>query len=190
MNSDDNKDVYIHPTSLVDAECVIGKSTRIWQFCNIMKDVVIGENCNIGQGVFIEDGVVLGNRVKVKNNVALYAGVECGDDVFLGPNCVFTNVKNPRSFIEKKSEFRKTYIGQGATIGANATIICGIKIGCYAFIGAGAVVTKDVESYALIVGNPGRQIGHVCKCGETIYGELGKYTCPKCGEGICFGKEW
>lgn len=169
-------------TSIVDERVQIGQGTKIWQFCNIMKDVIIGRDCNVGQGVFVESGVQIGNHVKIKNNVSLYTGVICEDDVFLGPNCVFTNVSNPRSFIERKAEFKKTIIKKGATIGANATIICGNVIGRYAMIGAGAVVTKDVLPYALIIGNPGRLMGYVCKCGNRLK-FLGneEYGCLCCG---------
>ena len=169
---------YVHETSLIGDRVRVGDDTRIWQFCNIMDDVEIGENCNIGQNVFIESGVKLGNHVKVKNNISLYQGVECEDDVFLGPNCVFTNVNNPRSFIEKKDQIKKTIVHKGATIGANATIICGHSIGRYAFVGAGSVVTRDVKDYELVVGNPAKAIGYVCKCGQVLNAEL---QCTICG---------
>lgn len=172
---------FVHATSLADSSARIGKGTKIWQFCNIMGDTDIGENCNIGQGVFVESGVRVGNRVKIKNNVALYNGVICEDDVFLGPNCVFTNVINPRSFIERKNEFRQTIIRKGATIGANATIICGHTIGAYSMIGAGSVVTKDVPDYTLMVGNPARMKGYVCQCGEKLDASNSMYVCIKCG---------
>ncbi|MCI8996624.1 MAG: N-acetyltransferase [Lachnospiraceae bacterium] len=175
-----DKRVQIHESSHVDDDAIVGKDTKIWQFCTVLKGAVIGERCNIGQNVYIEGGVTLGNGVKVKNNVALYSGVECEDDVFLGPNCVFTNVLNPRSFIERKSEFKKTIIKEGATIGANATIVCGHVIGEYAFVGAGTVVTKDVPAYGLIAGNPGRMFGYVCKCGVKLVEEDGKYFCLEC----------
>jgi UDP-2-acetamido-3-amino-2,3-dideoxy-glucuronate N-acetyltransferase len=158
----------LHPTSVVDEGALIGKGTKIWHFSHIMEQSVIGENCIIGQNVMIASRVILGNRVKVQNNVSVYTGVVCEDDVFLGPSCVFTNVINPRSFIERKDEFQKTLVKQGATIGAKATILCGITIGEYAMIGAGSVVTKDVPPYALIVGNPGRQTGLVDKEGNRI----------------------
>ena len=160
-----NNDFFIHPTAVVDDGASVGSGTRIWHWCHIMSGVKIGKNCNLGENAFIETGVVLGNNVKVKNNVALYTGIECKDNVFLGPNCVFTNVSNPRSFIERKSEFKKTIIYEGATIGANATIVCGHDIGRYAFIGAGSVVTKEVPDYTMVVGNPARFYAHVCKCG-------------------------
>ena len=171
-------DFFAHPTAIIDEGAIIGEGTRIWHWCHIMDNVVIGKNCNIGENVFIENGVKLGNGIKVKNNVAIYTGVECEDDVFLGPNCVFTNVANPRSFIERKSEFKKTLIRRGATIGANATIICGNDIGEYAFIGAGSVVTKDVSPYAMVVGNPARLYAYVCKCGVKLDSNL---VCPDCG---------
>lgn len=176
-----NRDYQADITSLVDDGAQIGKGTRIWQFCNIMNDVIIGEHCNIGQNVFVESGVRIGNHVKIKNNVALYQGVVCEDDVFLGPNCVFTNVINPRSFIEKKHEFKKTIVKKGATIGANATILCGNTIGSYAMIGAGAVVTHNVGAYQLVVGNPARVVGYACKCGEKLAQTDEKYICDACG---------
>ena len=141
------KNFYVHETAIVDDGAEIGEGTRIWHWCHIMKGAVVGENCNIGENAFIESGVVLGNHVKVKNNVALYTGFKCEDNVFIGPNAVFTNVANPRSFIERKAEFKETNIKEGATIGANATIVCGHDIGKYAFIGAGSVVTKTVPDY-------------------------------------------
>lgn len=176
----------IHETAIVADDCQIGAETRVWQFANIMGGTSIGKKCNIGQNVFIETGVRIGDRVKIKNNVALYTGVICEDDVFLGPSCVFTNVINPRSFVERKSEFQQTIIKQGATIGANATILCGHMIGAYAMIGAGAVVTKDVPDFGLVIGNPGRQVGWVCKCGGRLScgmrdHENGTVTCVECG---------
>lgn len=167
-----------HETAIVDDGCEIGEGTRVWHWCHIMKGVKIGNNCNIGENAFIETGVTLGNNVKVKNNVAIYTGVHCEDDVFLGPNCVFTNVANPRSFIERKSEFKDTIIAKGATIGANATIVCGHDIGQYAFVGAGSVVTKDVPPYTMVVGNPARFYAHVCKCGTKLNKNL---KCASCG---------
>lgn len=176
-----DKEYQADPTSLISDDAQIGRGTRIWQFCNIMGGSVIGENCNIGQNVFIESGVHLGNNVKVKNNVALYQGVICEDDVFLGPNCVFTNVINPRSFIERKHEFKKTIVQEGATIGANATILCGNTIGRYAMVGAGTVVTHDVGEYHLVAGNPGRTIGYVCRCGVRLQEKEDLWHCPECG---------
>ncbi len=163
-----NNDYFVHPSSFVDDGAQVGKGTRIWHFCHLMSGAVVGENCNIGQNVFIGSEAILGNGVKVQNNVSIYSTVMCEDDVFLGPSMVFTNVINPRAFIERKDEFRPTLIKQGATIGANATIVCGVTIGEYAMIGAGAVVSKDVPDYALVYGNPGRIQGWVCKCGEKL----------------------
>lgn len=157
-----------HPTAAIDENVQIGQNTQIWHFSHIMTGCSIGERCNIGQNVVISPQVIVGNGVKIQNNVSVYTGVEIEDDAFLGPSCVFTNVINPRSFIVRKEEFRKTVVKKGATIGANATIICGVTIGEYAMIGAGAVVTKDVKPYALLVGNPARQIGWVCQCGNRL----------------------
>jgi len=168
---------YIHPSAVVDEGAVIGEGTRIWHWTHIMNNTRIGCCCNIGEHAFLESGVVLGNNVKVKNNVALYTGIVCEDDVFLGPNCVFTNVNNPRSFIERKKEFRKTIIHKGATIGANATIVCGHDIGEYAFVGAGSVVTNSVPPYTMVVGNPARFYSYVCKCGVKLNKNL---ICPVC----------
>lgn len=176
-----NEDIRVHDTAFVSEKAQIGKGTSIWQNCNILDDVKIGEDCNLGANVFIENGVVIGNRVKIKNNIAIYSGVTCEDDVFLGPNCVFTNVINPRSFISRKSEFQPTLVKQGATVGANATVICGHTIGRYALVGAGAVVTKDVPDYGLMVGNPARLVGYVCKCGTTLKEEGDILNCPVCG---------
>lgn len=169
---------YVHESSYVDEGCKIGKGTKIWHFSHIMKDCKIGENCNIGQNVVVSPGVVLGKNVKIQNNVSVYEGVICEDDVFLGPSCVFTNVINPRSFISRKNEYKKTIIHKGASIGANSTIICGHDIGKYAFIGAGTVVTKTVPDYACIVGNPGRLLYYVCKCGNPL--DFSKNNTCKC----------
>ncbi len=157
-----------HSSAVIDEQVTIGDHTKIWHFSHIMSGAEIGEKCNIGQNVVISPKVKIGNGVKIQNNVSVYTGVECEDDVFLGPSCVFTNVINPRSFIVRKEEFRKTLVKKGATVGANATIICGVTIGEYAMIGAGAVVTKDVKPYALVVGNPAKQIGWICKCGNRL----------------------
>ena len=162
-------DFFAHPTAVIDEGAEIGNGTRIWHFSHIMKDAKIGSNCNIGQNVVISSGVVLGNNVKVQNNVSLYTGVTCDDDVFLGPSCVFTNVINPRSAIVRKHEYMQTHVGKGATIGANATIVCGHDIGAYAFIGAGAVVTKTVVPYALVVGNPSKQTGWISEYGHKLF---------------------
>ncbi|NLX02300.1 MAG: N-acetyltransferase [Syntrophomonadaceae bacterium] len=171
---------YLHESSYIDQPCEIGDGTKIWHFCHIMKDCRIGRKCNIGQNTFIGSGVILGDNVKVQNNVSIYSGVICEDDVFLGPSMVFTNVFNPRSFIERKDEYRTTLIKRGASIGANATIVCGVTIGSYAFIGAGAVVSRDVPDYALVYGNPARHRGWVCKCGEKLQFAEDRDNCPVC----------
>ena len=172
-----------HPTAVIDEGCTIGEGTRIWHFSHIMSGCVIGENCNIGQNVVISPEVKLGRNVKVQNNVSIYTGVECEDDVFLGPSMVFTNVINPRSFIERKHAFRKTLVKTGASIGANATILCGIEIGSFALIGAGAVVTKNVPDYALLTGNPAQQRGWVSEAGQTLeFDSSGRAICPETGQ--------
>ena len=169
-----------HETVVIDPGCMIGDGTRIWHFSHIMPGCSIGRNCNIGQNVVISPLVVLGNNVKVQNNVSVYTGVTCGDDVFLGPSCVFTNVVNPRSAVSRKDQYLKTHVGKGASIGANATIVCGHTIGEYAMIGAGAVVTKDIPPYALVVGNPSRQIGWVSEYGHRLsFNEKGIATCSE-----------
>ena len=169
-----------HETAVIDPGCTIGNGTRIWHFSHIMPGCIIGRNCNIGQNVVISPQVVLGDNVKVQNNVSVYTGVTCGDDVFLGPSCVFTNVVNPRSAVSRKSQYQKTHVGRGASIGANATIVCGHTIGEYAMIGAGAVVTKDIPPYALVVGNPSRQIGWVSEYGHRLsFNEKGIATCSE-----------
>lgn len=176
-------DYFVHESSYVDEHCEIGEGTRIWHFCHIMHDCKIGNHCNIGQNVVISPHVVLGNNVKIQNNVSVYTGVICEDDVFLGPSMVFTNVLNPRSEICRKDEFRQTFVEKGATIGANATIVCGHRIGRYALIGAGAVVTRDVPAYALMAGNPAKQIGWVSRAGHTLhFDECGIAVCPETGE--------
>lgn len=172
-----------HETAVIDAGCQIGEGTRVWHFSHIMSGSTIGKHCNIGQNVVISPEVVLGDNVKVQNNVSIYTGVTCDDDVFLGPSCVFTNVINPRSAVSRKDQYRKTHVGKGATIGANATIVCGHQIGAYAMIGAGAVVTKDIPPYALVVGNPSRQIGWVSEYGHRlIFDDKGKAICPETGQ--------
>jgi len=163
-----NKDYYNHETAIIDEGCKIGKGTKIWHFSHIMPNCILGENCNIGQNVVISPEVVLGQNVKVQNNVSIYTGVTCDDDVFLGPSMVFTNVINPRSAINRKNEYAKTHVGKGATIGANATIVCGHDIGAYAFIGAGAVVTKNVQPFSLWVGNPAKQMGWISEYGHRL----------------------
>jgi UDP-2-acetamido-3-amino-2,3-dideoxy-glucuronate N-acetyltransferase len=163
------KEFFAHETAIIDEGCKIGKGTKIWHFTHIMSNCIIGESCNFGQNVVVSPKVVLGRNVKVQNNVSIYTGVICEDDVFLGPSMVFTNVINPRSAINRKSEYAKTIVKHGATIGANATIVCGHDIGEFAFIGAGAVVTKNVPAYALIVGNPARQIGWMSEYGQKLH---------------------
>jgi len=162
------EDFFVHSTSIVDQGAQIGSGTKIWHFCHLMPACKLGNNCVVGQNVFIDNNVIIGNGVKIQNNVSVYNGVIIEDDVFLGPSMVFTNVINPRSFIERKNEFKKTIIKKGATIGANATILCGIEIGSYAMIGAGTVVVKDVAPFALVVGNPAQQIGWVSEAGITL----------------------
>lgn len=179
-----DKTYFVHESSYVDEPCQIGAGTKIWHFSHIMKDCVIGETCNIGQNVVISSGVVLGKGVKIQNNVSVYTGVTCEDDVFLGPSCVFTNVMNPRAFIERKAEYRKTTVKQGASIGANATIVCGHDIGCYAFVGAGSVVTKTIPDFAMVYGSPARIQGWVCRCGEKLSFSSGNEAiCSTCGAG-------
>jgi UDP-2-acetamido-3-amino-2,3-dideoxy-glucuronate N-acetyltransferase len=164
----DKKIFFAHETAVIDGGCEIGEGTKIWHFSHLMTGCRVGRNCTIGQNVVVSPGAVLGNGVKVQNNVSIYTGVTCEDDVFLGPSCVFTNVINPRSFISRKDEFQPTKVCRGASIGANATIVCGCTIGEYAMVGAGAVVTKDVPAYALVVGNPARQTGCVDKEGNRV----------------------
>jgi len=172
-----------HPSAIVDEGCTIGRGTKIWHFSHIMKDCEIGENCNIGQNVVISPGVRLGKNVKVQNNVSIYTGVVCEDDVFLGPSMVFTNVINPRSAINRRDNYLATIVGKGASIGANATIVCGHNIGEYAFIGAGAVVTKEVKPYSLVVGNPARHTGWMSEYGHRlVFDTDGIASCPESGE--------
>jgi UDP-2-acetamido-3-amino-2,3-dideoxy-glucuronate N-acetyltransferase len=172
---------FVHPAAVVDEGAEIGQGTKIWHFTHIMAAARIGENCIIGQNVFIGSGAILGNNIKVQNNVSIFDGVILEDDVFCGPSMVFTNVFNPRSFISRKKEFRKTEVKRGATIGANVTIVCGNTIGLYAFIGAGSVVTRDVPDYALVYGNPGKVKGWVCQCAEEISFRSGNAVCKACG---------
>lgn len=171
-----------HPTAVIDENCTIGKGTKIWHFSHIMSNCTIGNDCNIGQNVVVSPNVVLGRNVKIQNNVSVYTGVVCEDDVFLGPSMVFTNVINPRSFISRKDEYKPTIVRRGASIGANATIVCGNEIGQYALIGAGSVVTKPVKPYALVVGNPARQVGWVSKSGYKLHFENNVATCAETGE--------
>jgi UDP-2-acetamido-3-amino-2,3-dideoxy-glucuronate N-acetyltransferase len=174
---------YAHPTAVIDEGCQIGTGTKIWHFCHVMPRCIIGPNCNLGQNVVVSPEVILGTNVKVQNNVSIYTGVVCEDDVFLGPSMVFTNVINPRSAIVRKNEYRQTRVGKGASIGANATIVCGNDIGAYALIGAGAVVTKSVPAYALVVGNPARQTGWVSEYGHKLkFDAEGWAICPESGE--------
>ena len=176
-------DFFAHPTAVIDEGCQIGDGTKIWHFSHIMPGCVIGNNCNIGQNVVVSPKVVLGNNVRVQNNVSIYEGVICEDDVFLGPSMVFTNVINPRSAVSRKHEYLKTLVKKGASIGANATIVCGNEIGEYAFIGAGAVVTKPVPAYALVIGNPARQTGWMSEHGHKLkFDESGKAVCPESGQ--------
>ena len=178
-----DKDFFAHETAVIDDGCKIGKGTKIWHFSHIMSGSEIGENCNVGQNVVISPGVKLGNNVKVQNNVSVYTGVICDDDVFLGPSMVFTNVINPRSAIIRKEEYLETIVEKGATIGANSTIVCGHIIGRYAFIGAGAVVTKDVKPYALVLGNPARQTGWMSEFGHKLsFDNHGFAFCPESNE--------
>lgn len=174
---------FAHETAVVDTGCEIGAGTKIWHFSHIMPNCTIGKNCNIGQNVVVSPEVILGNNVKIQNNVSLYTGVICEDDVFLGPSMVFTNVMNPRSAVNRRDQYAKTIVRKGASIGANATIVCGNDIGQFAFIGAGSVVTKEVPAYALVVGNPARQIGWMSAYGHRLtFDENGKATCPESGE--------
>jgi UDP-2-acetamido-3-amino-2,3-dideoxy-glucuronate N-acetyltransferase len=174
---------YVHPSAIIDAPCAIGEGTKIWHFSHIMSHCIIGERCNIGQNVVISPEVVLGNNVKIQNNVSVYTGVTCDDDVFLGPSCVFTNVINPRSGVNRRGQYDKTHVGKGASIGANATIVCGHDIGAYSFIGAGAVVTKTVPAYALVVGNPAKQIGWMSEYGHRLtFNEQGIAVCEESGQ--------
>ena len=178
-----NNEYFAHPSAIIDENCTIGAGTKIWHFSHLMSGCTLGQNCNLGQNVVVSAEVILGNNVKVQNNVSIYTGVTCGDDVFLGPSCVFTNVTNPRSAVNRRGQYQKTHIGKGASIGANATIVCGHDIGEYAFIGAGAVVTKNVVAYALVVGNPSKQIGWMSEFGQRLHFDaLGKAICSESGE--------
>jgi UDP-2-acetamido-3-amino-2,3-dideoxy-glucuronate N-acetyltransferase len=179
----ENNSFFAHETAMVDPGCSIGEGTRIWHFSHIMPGSQIGKNCNLGQNVVVSPQVVLGNNVKVQNNVSIYTGVICEDDVFLGPSMVFTNVVNPRSAINRRNQYAQTLVRKGATIGANATVLCGHTIGKFAFIGAGAVVTRDVPDYALVMGNPARQAGWMSEYGHRLkFDGEGRATCPESGE--------
>ena len=172
-----------HETAVIDADCTIGSGTKIWHFSHIMSGATLGLNCNLGQNVVVSPGVVLGNNVKVQNNVSIYTGVSCEDDVFLGPSCVFTNVNNPRSEVNRRGGYLKTLVKKGATIGANATILCGVTLSEYAFIGAGTVVTKNVAAYSLVVGNPAKQIGWMSAFGERLNFDAANFAlCTASGE--------
>lgn len=180
----------VHESAVIDEPCQIGKGTKIWHFSHVMSGSRIGENCNLGQNVVISPQVILGNNVKVQNNVSIYTGVICEDDVFLGPSMVFTNVINPRSAINRRDQYMKTLVKKGASIGANATIVCGNDIGAYAFIGAGAVVTKEVPDYALLVGNPAKQIGWVSEYGHRLeFDGQGNARCPESGDAYSLTKD-
>lgn len=174
-------DVFVHQSSYVDEGARLGQGTRVWHFCHVMAGAVIGEHCNLGQNVVVMPGTVIGNNVKIQNNVSIYEGVTLEDDVFCGPSCVFTNVINPRSHVSRKHEYRKTRVRRGASIGANATIVCGVTLGEYSLIGAGAVVTSDVPPYALMVGVPARRVGWVCTCGVRLSPHEGAAVCSECG---------
>lgn len=178
-----SKNFFSHPTAIIDEGCSIGAGTKIWHFSHIMPGAVIGEQCNLGQNVVVMPEVMLGRNVKVQNNVSIYSGVVCEDDVFLGPSMVFTNILNPRSAVVRRDQYLKTMVRKGASIGANATILCGIEIGAYALIGAGAVVTKSVKPYALVVGNPSKQRGWVSEYGHTLhFDKEGKAACQESGQ--------
>jgi len=178
-----NKEYFVHESSYVDEPCEIGKGTKIWHFSHIMINSKIGKNCNIGQNVVVSPDVILGDNVKIQNNVSVYTGVICEDDVFLGPSMVFTNVVNPRSHVIRKDEYKQTLMKQGSSVGANAVIICGNNIGRYSFIGAGAVVTKNVPDYALVVGNPAKIVGWMCECGIKLdFNDKTECSCKACGK--------
>ena len=174
-------DYFVHESSYIDDGAVIGRGTKIWHFCHVLPGAVIGERCNLGQNVVVMGGTRLGDNVKVQNNVSIYEGVTLEDDVFCGPSCVFTNVMNPRSHVSRKSEYQPTLVRRGASIGANATVVCGSTLGEYCFIGAGAVVRGDVPAYALMVGVPARRIGWMCRCGVRLAPAGGTVTCGSCG---------
>lgn len=180
-------DFFAHESAYVDAGATIGAGTKIWHFCHVMPGAVIGAGCSVGQNVVVMNGTRIGNNVKIQNNVSIYEGVVLEDDVFCGPSCVFTNVMNPRSHISRKSEYRQTLVRRGSSIGANATIVCGVTLGEYAFVGAGAVVTSDVPAFALMVGVPARRAGWMCQCGERLQVIDGRAACKACG--AAYGEE-
>ncbi len=181
---------FVHETAIVEAGAEIGAGTKIWHFCHVMAGVRMGKGCSLGQNVFVGNEVVLGNNVKVQNNVSLYEGIVCEDDVFLGPSMVFTNIRNPRSAVVRKGQYETTLLERGVSIGANATIVCGIRLGKYCFIGAGAVITKDVPAYALMVGNPARQIGWMSEYGHRLhFDDSGQASCPESGQGYALQGE-
>ena len=173
---------FVHPTSFVDEGATIGQGTRIWHFCHVMPGAVLGERCNVGQNCVIMPGTKLGANCKLQNNVSIYEGVELEDDVFCGPSMVFTNIQTPRSHVNRRGEYVRTLVKRGASIGANATVVCGHTLGRFSFVGAGAVVTKDVKDHALVVGNPARQIGWMCACGERLRLVNGAGACARCGD--------
>jgi UDP-2-acetamido-3-amino-2,3-dideoxy-glucuronate N-acetyltransferase len=174
-------DYFVHSSSFVDEGAVIGRGTKIWHFSHVMPGAVIGERCNLGQNVVVMPGTSIGNNVKIQNNVSIYEGVHIEDDVFCGPSCVFTNVLNPRSHVSRKHAYQQTWVKRGASIGANATVICGVTLGEFAFVGAGAVVTSDVPAYGLMLGVPARRVGWMCQCGERLHVVDGRGTCAACG---------
>jgi len=181
-------DSFVHPTAIVDDDVQIGPGTKVWHFVHVSRGARIGARCVLGQNVYVGSDVVVGNGVKVQNNVSIYSGVTVEDDVFLGPSCVFTNVNDPRAFLERKSEFRLTLVRRGASIGANATIVCGHDVGAYAFVGAGAVVTRQVPDHALVVGLPARRVGWVCRCGRRLE-DGARVECAACGDAYAISGE-
>ena len=176
-------DYFVHESSFIDEGAQIGEGTKVWHFCHVMPGAKIGEHCSLGQNVVVMSNVRIGNRVKIQNNVSLYEGVVLEDEVFCGPSCVFTNVTTPRSHVSRKGQYESTVVKRGASIGANATIVCGVTVGEYAFVGAGAVITSDVSSHALMVGVPARRVGWMCQCGERLHLTAGEATCGTCGRG-------